>query len=96
MNVSLTPQLEKMVKQKVASGRYSSASEVIREALRLMERQQAERAQRLKELRREIQVGLDQVARGEYTELETEADIDRFFDDLDKHVRQTARARRIA
>lgn len=33
MNVSLTPQTEKMVKQRVASGRCGSASEVIREAL---------------------------------------------------------------
>ncbi len=39
MNVNLTPQLEDMVRRKVASGLYASASEVIREALRLMETQ---------------------------------------------------------
>jgi antitoxin ParD1/3/4 len=39
MNVSLTPHLEKLVSQKVASGLYNSASEVIREALRLLEEQ---------------------------------------------------------
>ncbi|MBZ0159057.1 MAG: type II toxin-antitoxin system ParD family antitoxin, partial [bacterium] len=37
MNISLTPQLEKLVKNKVESGLYGSASEVIREALRLLE-----------------------------------------------------------
>ena len=37
MNVSLTPELEEMVHRKVRSGRYNSASEVVREALRLME-----------------------------------------------------------
>ena len=37
MNVSLTPQLEDLVRQKVDSGRYNSASEVVREALRLMD-----------------------------------------------------------
>lgn len=37
LNVSLTPQLEELVRQKVTSGRYNSASEVIREALRLMD-----------------------------------------------------------
>jgi putative addiction module CopG family antidote len=37
MNVSLTPELEKLVQKKVQTGRYTSASEVIREALRLME-----------------------------------------------------------
>ena len=37
MNVSLTPQLEEMVREKVASGRYNNASEVVREALRLLD-----------------------------------------------------------
>jgi putative addiction module CopG family antidote len=36
MNVSLTPQLEKFVNTKVKSGRYNSASEVVREALRCL------------------------------------------------------------
>lgn len=39
MNVNLTPQLEDLVKKKVASGLYNSAGEVVREALRLMEAQ---------------------------------------------------------
>ncbi|MGA8065735.1 MAG: type II toxin-antitoxin system ParD family antitoxin, partial [Terriglobales bacterium] len=34
LNINLTPQLEKLVRQKVSSGRYNSASEVVREALR--------------------------------------------------------------
>ena len=37
MNVSLTPELEKIVAERVSSGRYASASEVIRQALRLLE-----------------------------------------------------------
>ena len=37
MNVSLTPELEKFVHSKVENGRYNSASEVVREALRLLE-----------------------------------------------------------
>jgi antitoxin ParD1/3/4 len=45
MNVSLTPELEQMVQEKVESGRYTSASEVVREALRLMEK----RDQRMEE-----------------------------------------------
>lgn len=59
MNVNLTPQLEEMIRQKVASGFYNSASEVVREALRLMERQDRQRQIRLEELRREIQRGID-------------------------------------
>ena len=52
MNVSLTPELERMVQEKVESGRYTSASEVVREALRLMEtrdQRMAEREEALKE-----------------------------------------------
>ncbi len=37
MNISLTPQLEKLVNDRVESGLYTSASEVIREALRLLD-----------------------------------------------------------
>ena len=58
MNVSLSPQLEAMVKAKVASGRYISASEVVREALWLMDRQDQLRELQLEELRQEIQNGL--------------------------------------
>jgi len=39
LNVNLTPQLEDLVRQKVSSGRYNSASKVAREALRMMESQ---------------------------------------------------------
>ncbi len=44
MNVSLTPELEKFVSAKVGSGRYNSASEVVREALRLLEEHDSARA----------------------------------------------------
>lgn len=68
MNVSLTPQLEALVQEKVASGRYSSASEVVREALRLLEERDRLREARLSELRRDIAVGIDQLERGQATE----------------------------
>jgi antitoxin ParD1/3/4 len=59
MNVNLTPQLEEMVRRKVASGMYTSASEVVREALRLMEEQDEMRAIRLERLRSDIRDGPD-------------------------------------
>jgi antitoxin ParD1/3/4 len=59
LNINLTPQLEDMVRQKVASGLYTSASEVIREALRLMEEQDRMRAVKLEQLRRDIQEGMN-------------------------------------
>ena len=58
MNVNLTPQLESLVKRKVASGLYNSASEVVREALRLMEEQDRMRAVKLERLRQDIRDGL--------------------------------------
>ena len=58
MNVNLTPQLEEMVRAKVSSGMYTSASEVVREALRLMDEQDRLRQAKLEELRREVRKGL--------------------------------------
>ena len=65
MNVSLTPELEKMINAKVSTGRYHSASEVVREALRLLEEQEQVRRWRMEELRREIDRGIEQIERGE-------------------------------
>ncbi len=59
MNVNLSPQLEDMVRQKVASGLYTSASEVVREALRMMEAQDQLRAAKLEQLRQDIREGLE-------------------------------------
>lgn len=70
MNVSLTPRLEKLVNGKVASGLYHSASEVVREGLRLLTQQDEIRAQRLTELRREIALGLEDAKRGELKPLD--------------------------
>lgn len=59
MNVNLTPQLEELVRSKVASGMYTSASEVVREALRLMDEQDRLRSAKLEQLRDDIRQGLD-------------------------------------
>jgi antitoxin ParD1/3/4 len=59
INVSLTPQLEEMVRQKVAGGLYNSVSEVVREALRLMDAQDRLQAVKLEQLRQDIQNGLE-------------------------------------
>jgi antitoxin ParD1/3/4 len=59
LNVSLTPHLEEFIHQTVQSGRFQSASEVVRTALRLLEYQEQERKAHLEWLRSEIQKGLD-------------------------------------
>ena len=65
MNVSLTPELERMVEEKVRSGQYRSASEVVRDGLRLLAQRDEEYQVRLEALRGEIQKGMDQLNRGE-------------------------------
>lgn len=59
MNINLTPQLEEMVRQKVSSGLYTSESEVVRGALRLMDEKDQLRVAKLSQLRQEIQNALD-------------------------------------
>jgi antitoxin ParD1/3/4 len=70
MNVSLTPQLEELVKTKIASGLYGSENEVLCEALRLLEERDRMQALRIEDLRAEIRKGLDS---GEPTPLDVEA-----------------------
>jgi antitoxin ParD1/3/4 len=65
MNVSLTPELERFVQEKVHSGRYTSASEVVREALRLLEEHEKVCAVQLAEFREEINRRLASLERGE-------------------------------
>lgn len=64
MNISLTPELEQLVNEKVKTGMSQTASEVIREGLRLLR----ERDQRVEALRSEIHAGFQAVDRGEHTD----------------------------
>jgi antitoxin ParD1/3/4 len=64
VNISLTPELERMVDDKVKTGRYASASEVIREGLRLLEEQDEVKQMRLAEVRQKIDRSIDQLDRG--------------------------------
>jgi antitoxin ParD1/3/4 len=65
MNVSLTPELEKVVQDKVNSGLYGNASEVLRAGLRLLIEQEQLKQGRFEQLVQDIQIGLDQDAKGE-------------------------------
>ena len=65
MNVDLTPELEQLVAGKVKSGRYGSATEVLQEALRLLEQRDAERTSAKSEARLQIEEGWQSARRGE-------------------------------
>lgn len=79
MNVSLTPELEKLVNDKVKSGLYNSASEVIREGLRALQKD---------ELRREILLGIEQIRNGESITLEGPDELKEFFEDVKRRGRE--------
>jgi antitoxin ParD1/3/4 len=66
MNITLTPELEKFIKDKVASGQYATAGEVVWYALNLLEQQEKPREQQLEEFNRELQARIDALDRGEY------------------------------
>jgi antitoxin ParD1/3/4 len=65
VNVSLTPELVEFIQERVRSGRYSSASEVVGEALRLLQDRDELRQLRMRELRAKVAAGLDSLDRGE-------------------------------
>jgi antitoxin ParD1/3/4 len=80
MNVSLTPELEQLVRQKVESGRYLSASEVVREGLRLLEDRDRLYQARLCELQTAVNIGIEQSNRGEV--LDGEVVIQELLDEI--------------
>jgi antitoxin ParD1/3/4 len=90
MNVNLTPELEKLVLKKVKTGRYNSASEVVREALRLLEDHDKIRAAQLADFRAEVDRRLASLNRAEGV------DGEEFFAELAREegaIRRKRRAR---
>lgn len=69
LNVSLTPEFADFIEEAVASGSYVSASEVVRDALRLMQQDQESEAAKLALLRKAVDAGLVQSERGEFSSL---------------------------
>ena len=65
LNVSLTPELDQFVRDRIATGRYQTASEVIREGLRLLEQQEREREAAFQALKAKLERGAAQAERGE-------------------------------
>ena len=86
MNVSLPPELEARVRQRVESGMYGSASEVIREALRLFEAYEQVKTAKLDSLRQDITKGLNDVKNGRAKEVD--------FESLKQQGRQMLKTRR--
>jgi len=79
MNVSLTPKLEKFVRAQVKSGEFNNASEVVREALRLLQERKAVHRMKLKRLREELQKGEADLAAGRMLEFKDDDELAAYF-----------------
>ncbi len=82
MNVSLTPSLEQFVRDRAGSGDYNNASEVVREAIRLLKRTEERRALKMERLRAALREGDEALARGDFTDLNSDQELDEFFAEL--------------
>ena len=83
-NVNLTDKLAKFIRESVKTGDYNNASEVVREALRLLKAQKDEHQAKLDVLRAELQKGIDAYERGEYIELNNREEISQHFESIKK------------
>lgn len=71
MEITLTPEHEALINEKIHSGLYSSASEVVRDSLRLLKEQDELKRLRLEELKKEVMLGVEQVRQGNYRKYES-------------------------
>jgi antitoxin ParD1/3/4 len=80
MVVTLSPELEDLVREMVETGLYRDASEVIAEALRLLDRDQSSTT-RDRALREAVQEGFDAIAAGDFTRVTTPEELNALFKD---------------
>jgi antitoxin ParD1/3/4 len=90
VNISLTPKLNAFLQSRVRSGRYQTTSEVVREALRLLQHQEQQREESLKQLTIKLRRGAAQASRGELL------DGNEVFLELRKIISERRRARKQA
>ena len=86
ISVVLTKRHADMIDALIESGHYQSASEVLREGLRLVEQREAETARKLEAMREAVRVGAEALDRGEYKHFECFEDLEACLDDLAEKV----------
>ena len=93
-NVNLTEHFDHFIESGITSGRFSNASEVVREGLRLLEQREQEDRARIEWLRAAAREGFDQLDRGEGIGFESMDDFDVFVDQIGKEVSAEVAAER--
>jgi antitoxin ParD1/3/4 len=86
-NINLTEHLDFFVERQIASGRYSNASEIVRESLRLLEEQEQERKAKLKALRQAAKQGFDEIDQGKGIVLKGKKAIRQLIMEIEADVR---------
>ena len=81
-NVNLTEHFDRFIDAGLTSGRFSNASDVVREGLRLLEQREREDQAKIEWLRAAAKEGFDDIARGDYETLRSGKEIDDFIDRL--------------
>ena len=84
ITVTLPPELEAFVQERVASGRFATPGEAVREGLRLLEEREQEREAVLTELRQEIEIGVEQAKAGKLSDGSV------FFEQLRRRTRSAS------
>ena len=85
-NINLTDYLDHFVERQVSSGRYSNASEIVRDALRLLEEQEQERQAKLKALRQAATKGFDEIDQGKGIVLKSKKAVKQFITEIEAEV----------
>lgn len=85
-NVVLTQHHEDVIEGLVSSGRYQNASEVLREGVRLVEQRENLEKAKLEALKAAVQVGLDDIEAGRFTEVSSEEEFEVFMANIDREV----------
>jgi antitoxin ParD1/3/4 len=89
-NINLTDRLHRFVERRVSSGHYSNASEIVREALRLLEREEQERQLKLKALRQAARKGFGEIEQGKGIVLKGKKAVKQFVAEIEAGVSSTA------
>jgi antitoxin ParD1/3/4 len=89
-NINLTEHLDHFVERQVSSGRYSNASEIVREALRLLEEEEQVRQAKLKALRQAAKQGLEEIDQGKGIVLKGKKAVKQFVKEIEAGITSKA------